>query len=79
MTWWLMGSFDSWTAARYSPISTRRACRPRRAFSWDVTRVDRDWVVRSDEEGAEDEEEISRSRCSTPISSASSASIDVGT
>lgn len=35
--------------------------------------------MRSEEDGAEEEEEISRKRCSTPISSASSASIVVGT
>jgi hypothetical protein len=40
--------------------------------------VDSDWAVRRDEEGAEDDEATSRRRCSTPISSASSASIEVG-
>jgi hypothetical protein len=40
--------------------------------------VDSDWAVRSDEDGADDEADTSRRRCSTPISSASSASIDVG-
>lgn len=34
--------------------------------------------MRRDEEGAEEDEATSRSKCSTPISSASSASIDVG-
>ena len=40
--------------------------------------MDSDCAVRSDEDGADDEAETSRRRCSTPISSASSASIDVG-
>jgi hypothetical protein len=44
-----------------------------------VTRVERDWAVRSEEEAADDAEATSRRRCSTPISSASSASIEVET
>ena len=40
--------------------------------------MDSDWAVRSDEDGADDEADTSLRRCSTPISSASSASIDVG-
>lgn len=63
---------------RYSPISARRVCRPRSACSCDATLVDSDWAVRRDDEGADEDEATSRSRCSTPISSASSASIDVG-
>lgn len=44
-----------------------------------MTRVESDWAVRSEDEGALDEDEMSRRRCSTPISSASSASMEVGT
>jgi hypothetical protein len=63
---------------RYSPISARRVCRPLSAWSWDATFVESDWAVRREEEGTVDEEATSRSKCSTPISSASSASIEVG-
>jgi hypothetical protein len=38
-----------------------------------------DWVVRREVEVVDEEEEMSRRRCSTPISSASSASMEVGT
>lgn len=44
-----------------------------------MTRVESDWVVKRDDDGAPPEFATSRSKCSTPISSASSASIDVGT
>lgn len=50
-------------------MSRRRRCRPCRDWSWDVMRVERVPTATS---------RMSRRRCSTPISSASSASIMEG-
>lgn len=63
---WFTGSSLSITFWRYCPISRNRRCRPWRDCSWEVIRVESVPTATS---------LISRSRCSTPISSASSASI----
>jgi hypothetical protein len=63
-------------------ISINLDANPRNEESWEETRLDRDCVVRREVEleGSDvEDDEISRSRCSTPISSASSASMEVGT
>jgi hypothetical protein len=66
---WLTGKSPSMTFCKYVPISRNRRCRPCRDWSCEVMRVDRVPTATS---------RISRRRCSTPISSASSASIIEG-
>lgn len=66
---WLTGSSPSMTFCRYLPMSCNRRCRPWRDLSCDVIRVDSVPTATS---------LISRRRCSTPISSASSASMVEG-
>ena len=61
-----MGRSPSRTFWRYWPMSRNRRCKPCKDCSWDVIRVDRVPTATS---------RMSRSRCSTPISSASSASM----
>lgn len=69
MTLWLTGSSPDATWARYPCKSWSRERSPRSEASCSVTRVERVSVV---------EWAMSRRRCSTPISSASSASIAEG-
>ena len=66
---WFTGRSPSRTRCRYWPMSRSRRWRPWRDWSWDVIRVDRVPTATS---------RMSRRRCSTPISSASSASIVEG-
>jgi hypothetical protein len=63
---WLTGSVPARTFSRYLPMSRNRRCRPCSDCNCEVIRVERVPTATS---------LMSRRRCSTPISSASSASI----